>query len=392
MPCMSYDLAVYARRALSPSELDDLLGAGLHADACGDHYLVVTRGAQRRYSFSIDGPSDLEPDDIPEEVTAVVLGAAWLYRVLVEGSFDAEIPHAVRFARRLAGATDGAVLDEQTDEIWSRSRSRRVARPARDQRIDCLDLGWYCLRQQLVPDAPAVFLRAAERFLPEGLPRRYGTVDPLQGKLSEGGAAGFVDAWAQADSSLSLVGTMPCVSGHLDAGPAGRSPSHIWSMGLSVLADPTSDPSWHRALQALFVTLADQLPAFLAVAQVTTDWIWSQGQLWADARTDSGLTLMHSRRGWLGLPPGPVVWVWLGAPYAAYSVGLPQARTTPTQRGMLYRSADAPGRGDSLLAHLPEDLFAVKAPSPGLRRPLVWPAPTIPAALSPDSTDPFPRR
>ena len=77
---------------------------------------------KRGYSFTVDGPFCVEADDLPEEIAAGLPDAATMFQVLVEGTQEAEIPHGVRFARKLAKACHGVVLDEQTSEIWPEPR------------------------------------------------------------------------------------------------------------------------------------------------------------------------------------------------------------------------------------------------------------------------------
>ena len=103
---MSYDLAVFAPRALDEAQLHALVAesSGLEIDESRTGSATVVRGARRLYSFTVTGPDRLEAEDIPEDVCALVLGSRYLYSITVEGSADSEIPHAVRFGRRLADA------------------------------------------------------------------------------------------------------------------------------------------------------------------------------------------------------------------------------------------------------------------------------------------------
>lgn len=101
---MSYDVAVYTKRQVSGEELRELVvqGSKLEAEIASDQSLTVTRGVRRRYSFGVGGPDPVDNEDVPGEVAAVLLGARYVYWVVVEGTIETEIPHAVRFARRLA--------------------------------------------------------------------------------------------------------------------------------------------------------------------------------------------------------------------------------------------------------------------------------------------------
>ncbi len=385
---MSYDLAVYTSRVASPDELHELVGqsGGLQAEPETDHSLIVMRGVRRRHSFTVDGPDTVDAEDVPEDVAAVVLGARALYSIAVEGTVASEIPHAVRFARRLAQALGGAVADQQTGEVWSRSQSRKIQKPARESRVATVEVAWYCLRDELTPDPAALFVKVAQRALPEALPRRFGEYEPFQGKLADTGIDGFTKAWAEATSLLFTAGSGPCIGGHLSAGPGATFPDRFWSMTLTLLAEPIREHGWQEALRIMFHTLADQLPAFYASAEVTTGHIWSGRSLWSDRETDWRISPLRHRDGWTGLPPRPTWWSWLGQPYIEYVSALPAKRTIPTSNGVLYQASEEPSGPDGLVPlseWLPADLFANLAPNPRRQQPVpLVPALTIPAPLS----------
>lgn len=385
---MSYDLAIYGRRAASPDELRDLItqGSGLRIDNVTDRTLTVVRGARQRYSFTIAGPDYVEIEDIPEVVATALLRAKFLYSVVVEGSTATEIVHATRFARRLAEALDGAVLDQQTDGLWSRSQSKKVQKPGREERVATLSVAWYCLREQLRPDAAAIFIRAAQQVLPEALPCRFGEYEPFQGKLADAGPEGFIDAWNAATSTLFISGSGPCIGGDLSAGANAQFQDPHWSMSLDFLADPMRTSGWRETLCALFVKLADELPAFYASAEITPGHVWSGRSLWVDSETVFPISPVRSREGWTGLPPRATWLTWLGEPFTVYYPLLPTERTTQTVRGALYEAAEEPGEPDSLVPlskWLPADLFASLAPNPLRQQPVpLVRATTVPSGLN----------
>ncbi|MDQ0896055.1 hypothetical protein [Agromyces ramosus] len=386
---MSYDLAVYAARASSVEELRDLVaqGSGLQVDEATVRTLTIVRGVRRRYSFTVDGPDAVDFEDIPAEVAAAVLGVRWLYSISVEGTTESEVLHAVRFARRLAQALNGAVVDQQTDEVWSRSQSRKVQKPQRESRVSTVDVAWYCLREDLATDAAVLFVDAARRFLPEALPRRFGEYEPFQGKLVEAGLDGFTKAWADATSMLFTAGSGPCIGGHLSAGPSAQFPDRFWSISLTFHAEPIREVGWQEALRALFVTLADELPAFYASAEVTEGHIWTGRSLWSDSETEWGISPVRYRDGWTGLPPKPTWWTWLGRPFMEYHSAFPPDRVTATARGVMYEASKVPGASADLVsssAWLPAELFSSLAPNPHRQQPVpLVPARVIPADLRP---------
>lgn len=366
---MSYDLAVFAPRALSSADLGVLVEAssGLDIGDAAGKSIEVVRGTRRRYCFTIDGPDEVEAEDVPAEIASVVLGSRCLYSVMVEGSAESEIPHAVRFARRLAQALDGAVIDQQTDEVWSRSRSRVIQKPPRESRVSTVDVDWFCLREDLTHDAPRRFIEAVDRNLPEALPRRFGEYEPLQGKYAEAGPEGFIAAWNDATSLLFFSGAGPCIGGSLGAGPSERFPDRFWSMSLTFLAEPLREPGWRDAVRHVFTTLADRLPAFYATAAVTRDHIWSGRSLWSDGETEWAIRPLRYRDGWMGLSPNPTWWTWLGRPYRDLADRLPRDRATSTDQGVLFESSIEPTAADGLEPldrWLPSDFFATLGPNP----------------------------
>jgi hypothetical protein len=387
MRSMSYDLAVFTPSSMSTEQMAALVaeGAGLSPEAGTGGSLTVVRGARRRYSFTVGGPDALEPEDVPIEVTAVLLGARHLWTVMVEGSAASEIPHAVRFARRLAKALNGAVLDPQTDEVWSRSKSRVIQKPAREERISEVRVDWFCLREHVAEDVVSLFLSTVGRYLPEALPRRFGEHEPLQGKYADSGQEGFSEAWQNATSLLYYAGSGPCIGGNLRAGPSERSPDRYWSVSMTFLAEPLHDQRWRDALREVFVDLADRLPAFYASAEVSRGHIWSGRTSWSDGKTEVTVRPMRYREGWVGLPPTPIWWTWVGAPYRAFFDRLPADRTSATAQGVLFENSTEPLARDDLAplsAWLPEALFATLIPDSGNWQPVpVNRAAEIPAEL-----------
>ena len=76
---MSYDLGVFAPLSLSSGELRSLVestdGLGIEEQVTGSAHVV--RGARRRYSFTIDGPDEIDREDVPGGITRVVRSQGW---------------------------------------------------------------------------------------------------------------------------------------------------------------------------------------------------------------------------------------------------------------------------------------------------------------------------
>jgi hypothetical protein len=387
---VSYDLTVYVPGAVRAAQLREFISAqntlrvGDFDDERG--WVAVARGAKRRYCFTVEGPFRVEPEDVPEDVIAAVLGVTYLYSVTVEGSAEADVPHAVRFARRLSQSFGGAVVDQQTAEVWARGAARVASRPQRDERVHVVHLAWYARKQNVDDAFGQYYTRACRRLLPEALPRRYGEFEPLQGKLEAAGDEGFAQTWRDATSTVFFSARTPCLGGSISAGPSETHPSPIWDMTLEVHHEPLSDRRWRDALQQFFISIADHLCAFYASAEVTRGNIWNGRSMWVDQSTEWAISPAR-REGWMGLPPYPVWWAWYGTPYRnLIGSELPHGRLMNHARGALHELADAPLDRDQLT-----DLVTTRR---GLRRRTEWVAPELVAKVQPsdDRVLPMPLR
>ena len=314
---MSYDLAVYLPRRPSSGELRAIVVAlpGLSVEHASETGVTVVRGIRRAYSFTVDGPDHIEPEDVPESVTARVLGASFLFSVRIEGSDQREVQHAVRFARRLAKDFDGAVVDDQRGELWARGTTRRVPAPTSRERVDVIKLSWWVSSENVPDDAAERYLSRCRQILPEALPRRFGESEPLPHKLANAGDTGFAEMWRAASGTMffSAEGP-PCVEGHMWAGPGKVRPGPVWKMGLTLLREPLCDPSWRDATRRLFVQLAANLNAFFAYGEVVRRYIWDKRSIFTDEETESAARVATTRE-WNGPPPYPVWWSWYGPIY-----------------------------------------------------------------------------
>lgn len=377
---MSYDLEIFASAGLDARALRDLVGT-VPQLAVGDFdeargWCAVTRGAKARYCFTVDGPVAVDAEDVPDEVTAVLLDPTVVFNVTVEGSAAVDVPYAVRFARQLAQATEGVVLDKQTDDVWAKGVGRPARKPDRGQRANVIEFNWYALRASVDSEFGASYIARCRRLLPEALPRRFGEYEPLQAKLAETGDAGFSRAWRESTSLLFFAASSPCISGALWAGPNEQRPRLVWHMSLNVHFEPlAADAPWRSALQRFFVAIAQRLGAFFASAEVCRGLIWTGRSMNADAHSE--FTIMPARvDGWMGLPPYPTWWAWYGSPYRqAAEEHLAGGQVQEHQTGILHLLAPEPLDRDELTR-----LVTVRR---GLRRVATWAPPQLLAQVRP---------
>jgi hypothetical protein len=399
---LSYDLHIYAARALLADQIRTLVdAAGLTVDEAGSatKSMTVLRGSKLNYCFTLALPVRIEPEDLPAEVTVAALDISQFYELLVEGSSSTEIPHAIKFARRLADSAGGVVLDQQTGQIWSRGKLRQ-APPVEAGVVSTVQVRWYTHAASDTGKAAEAWVALARRHLPEALPRRYGTSEPLQHRLDDGGDEAFTIFVRDADGTVFISASKPAVSGSLAAGPAGG--GTVQSYGLTLFVDPLADERWRAPLRRLFIEFSEQVQAILATAEVVR-WVrWSGRSLGYDGNTER-TTYLAQRGRWAGLPPYPVWWTWFGSEYAPLvrdhlSAGQVEARGA----ALFHARADAPADRDQLLSTsggdrrarlfrrptstppwLPSDLLAVEDRSdPRMFNPPLTPAIVRPASLS----------
>ncbi|MDQ0279408.1 hypothetical protein QO003_003711 [Arthrobacter silviterrae] len=354
---MSYDLSVYAAGPLSFDDLVRLVRGTIGLDVDGSpssdaQSLMVVRGARRAYCFTIDGPFGVEAEDVPEDVTASVIGAKAVYQVLVEGSEEASIPHAVKFARKLAKATGGALLDEQTDEVWPRAKGSRVARPREAARpTELVTVNFYTLMSELPEDLPGNYIALARKYLPEALPTRFGTYEPHQGKLDRDGDQAFTDMWSENPRSrLFFKCDYPIAWGAI---PGPEYPSSVWHASLYLDGAALADPGWLDGLRRFFVAFALESNSFFASVEVLRNYEWVSRSYERLPGAEEEIWPIHVGE-WKGFVPYPQSWTWFGPEQAGIVSPYLTGRREQHGEYLFHVLAEKPVDRDQLTALLPD--------------------------------------
>jgi hypothetical protein len=348
---MSYDLTVYAASSIDDDELEAIVTSipGLAVGDSGDHEVTVLRGKQESYAFTVFGPYEIDPEDVPDDVVPHVLEPTTSWQVIVEGSDPAEVKPARRFAKALAVAAGGVAIDEQTEDILGAKRARKVPRPT-SELIRILDVYWYS--PESAPNAPKLWLELARRLLPEALPRRFGDCYPYQHRLDRDGDEAFVSSYRRTEwgyLSPSFTATLPILDGGLY--------SPVWGGilidSIRMVAEPLDDPRWRNTVRRFFVEYARRRGSVLATGEVLRNHkIAGAG----DPDRDPSGGSLRGADGILGLPAGPIWWTWLGNDYLPLvREYLPPEHTTYYDEGALYAPTEEPtDRGQ--LAALPDPI------------------------------------
>lgn len=308
-PHLSYDLTLYCPGNPTIEQVLLLVGntRGLHADPSNtnDTGVVVLRGVKRRYSFTVDGPFPVEAEDLPDEITALLPDATTMFQVLVEGTQEAEIPYGVRFARKLAKACHGMVMDEQTAEAWPQPRTAKEQPPQTEEQRERLDvwLSWLLLEDDLPADFLERYLQIAQEVLPEAVPVRFGKYEPLYRRFDTDGVSGFVNEYYDSEANdwdVYYKNPGPVTFGKIEGPQRARG---VPFTQITLVADGSSlaDDRLSTDLRRFFLRVATELGAVYGSAEV------ERGQ---DMQRRSLFYLPPLQ--WVGFPPYPLWWVWAG--------------------------------------------------------------------------------
>jgi hypothetical protein len=156
---VSYDVEVWS---VERPALPDVLPAGARWAPNGDGW---SAGA-RHWQVVIGPISELEPEDIPDDLHPTLPGLRYLTELNLEpiGAPAAGRSLLDRTARAIARRAHGVVVDRQADTIALPSGVRRY-RGARAEGLDLLSLSWWFLTDPIERDLLERFVDVIERWL-----------------------------------------------------------------------------------------------------------------------------------------------------------------------------------------------------------------------------------
>ena len=319
---MSYDIEVYGKLRLAPSEVQSGTGS---VTACEGLVQACTHDSGE-YCFIVDGPHDVGGEDMDSVPTGLPDNVRFRYAVVVEGSAQPHIGHALRFADDLAGVVGGVVHDPQV-VVEETSDPRYVSRRTGPSREKFLHVEWFRRFDEESPSFAQMYLESAKEHLPAALPTVFGFSEPLRGKLAAEGAEG-VDRIYREDgdrSRLVLRGRKPLIPGSV-SGWSDQSIAEQQRVRLVFDASALSKPRFVSAFESFFVDLAQRSSSFFSFAEVT--------------QSRFSPTMALPQRGeWPGLPQSPPWLSWFSTEYAdLVRPHLTAGAHRELSGGMLYRS------------------------------------------------------
>src|SRR5262249_25629527 len=394
---MSYDLNIVTSQKVSLKHLRDFFSS--HADFRLDGLLYDDGGniVVRRHtepenaaSFIIDGPFQVELEDLEEEVRLVVPEPRWLLQITIPAATtdnDREMAHEL--ACFLADVCQGAVDDPQVGGVtWPIQLPKPASATIEEQRIRLVGLEWFLPAIAESHNTAKALLDVIRRVCPAARPTRFGAFEPLQSRLEPGIDQPFIAMWNDAchipwGDSFFWKAASPCYGGSVffpDQRDEYKPERVSRAVRLSMDFDGRKlheDTQWCEAVVSLFIEIAQTLNAFYALGHVQRGAIAQRGSIWFDNHTEASPIL--AGKWWMGLSPTPTWLGWFGGWYAhALEPVLAKVATHQGGQGIFLRLGPEPMDREQLsgiFPRLPADLLVEQV------GPEYQPAQQLPASI-----------
>ncbi|PCE15703.1 hypothetical protein AUC47_12565 [Microbacterium sp. SZ1] len=224
--------------------------------------LAVLNRRTGAHLYTVEGPFVLEPEDLREWGEAD--GSPVLYSIAVLSSDPEDITAARSFADDLALKINGRVVDPQTYVSPGRAHSDSTENRAPVY----LHVEWNRTRDGSA-DFAARYLEAARDHFPSAVPTRFGTEEPLQGKLVGGGDSAFDLIYReQCKLSRLILKGRSGLSGSVD-GWTDELRSRFQALRLTIPLKDTADLAT-QDFTDFFVEVAKRTSSFFAFAELNS--------------------------------------------------------------------------------------------------------------------------
>jgi hypothetical protein len=134
------------------------------------------------WQIVINASDKVLPEDVEEEVSALVPGIAYLTELNLEGKRTIQALKLLQStAKEIAKHAHGVVVDPQSDRVTTPAGVTRFIPPKKEKTFSIVTMSWWFLNGVMLKSAGRrSFLSLLERLLPEALPKRYGAYEPPQ--------------------------------------------------------------------------------------------------------------------------------------------------------------------------------------------------------------------
>ena len=170
---MSYNLNIWSRQRVETDQKEIKIG---------------------EYTISIDESVVVEPEDIPIDALLSLSEIKYLTSLHLEPYTDEKtvVDKVIRYSKKLAKEFNGVVENPQLEnEVLLTEKRKTFTQKTRD--ADIISICWYMDCQQSLSNHLEGFVDLLQIYLPQALPRRYGSFEPPEFKYSETGKAHLIN-------------------------------------------------------------------------------------------------------------------------------------------------------------------------------------------------------
>jgi hypothetical protein len=372
---MSYDIQVWSVQKPDLVEI----ASNLEGWKRSEHLLVFQKKA---WQIVIGPSSQVEEEDIPEEVFKTLPGIQHLTEMNLE---PIHAPESARkrllsTGNRIAKSSYGVVYDPQKDTISSPRGVKRVVRSKSPDRIPVFNFTWWFDDSPLMEEGGLrKFLSILEKYLPEAIPRRYGSFEPPQYKFDIQGKEHFIEFLSKEMLSViwyphyPVLHIWPSITGGFGARRQGY---RTYYLTIMVDASIWTQSGWDIAFRRAWFEISNHIRPFFGEVRVLRNYILQRGRPYSDGKTEA-----HPVRNgwWNGVPKHLGVAVVIDNRYA--ELWRKFVNKSEQSNGLFYVSSEdwiSGRRVDQLVGRIPRGIAQGKYDVPtskGLKTtyPKQWP-------------------
>jgi hypothetical protein len=255
----------------------------------------------------MDYNATVENEDIPAGILLSMSGIQFLSEAHIQPLTDKpdSIETAIRKLRAVARTSEGVLEDLQTGEVYLPSGIKKELSYSETKDETSISVSWFIDPSTCLADQYTRLVEAFEQYLPQALPRRYGTYEPPQYKYAETGKSHLIEfltkEWPVVWYATKPVKHVFILDTHnQDGGPLGFRCNRV---EMTLLESAYREPNWNYGVKRLFKEVARILQPFY-------------GEI---IRENEAQTFSWW---WRGLPPGMGNPIVIGKPYAERLKGL----------------------------------------------------------------------
>jgi len=291
---MSYDLEIWSIKQV---DLTELLTKN-NCKRAGDDFSYEAKG----WRIVINPQNAVMDEDIPLQIMGALPGIKFQLEINLEPITAPKkaISLVKKISSEIAKLTSGIIIDHQKDTVTTPKGAKRFIQVEKFPKMDIVELSWW-MNHDIFTTADNLqkLLNIIEVYLPEALPRRYGTTEPPQNKFTSKEA--FIDFLVQNAQGFTIwYPKYPALDVHLGI------PSHVGlvkvggkpryrstNIKVSIDAAVLSSEGWPLALRRFFREMSILLRPFYGEIRVLHNYYRGRGTFAYGSDTEE-----HPITGW----------------------------------------------------------------------------------------------